>query len=231
MSQDDPGFDNRFDKEHTLVTAGTDSWEQAEQDARDDWLGDTTELDWFEDDAVGVPSRRGRDGASRPAAAGLGGIRGFAGMRDDAVFRRRAAAGAVLVLVLVVAVVAAVLAFGGSSKPSSPPLTPVVTSTPGTTTTAGTTTPTTPVTTPTHAVTRVVLPTSGKLQLGDTGSAVKKLQQALVKLGSGALTADGNFGTLTQRAVQAFQKAHGLAADGVVGAKTAKAINTALAAA
>ena len=109
---------------------------------------------------------------------------------------------------------------------------PIQTTTPATTTPA--------LTTPSHTTTTpakrgssslaLVLPASGKLALGDTGNVVKTLQKALVLLGSGALTADGNFGALTERAVAAFQQAHGLTADGVVGAKTAQAINVALAA-
>jgi peptidoglycan hydrolase-like protein with peptidoglycan-binding domain len=132
-----------------------------------------------------------------------------------------------MALVVAVVVIALVAFGGGSGKPLTPTL-PAAT-TPATTTPAQTTT-TAPAT---HAAKslKLVLPASGKLSLDDTGSAVKTLQKALVKLGSGALTADGNFGSLTERAVVAFQQAHGLTADGVVGAKTAQAINSALAAA
>jgi peptidoglycan hydrolase-like protein with peptidoglycan-binding domain len=75
-----------------------------------------------------------------------------------------------------------------------------------------------------------VLPASGKIRQGDTGSAVKKLQQALTKLGLDAGKADGVFGALTGTAVLAFQRANHLVADGVVGANTAAKINATLAA-
>jgi peptidoglycan hydrolase-like protein with peptidoglycan-binding domain len=63
------------------------------------------------------------------------------------------------------------------------------------------------------------------------GSDVKALQEALLELGFKPGKADGFFGVRTRKAVIAFQREHGLRADGLVGPKTAQAINEALAAA
>jgi peptidoglycan hydrolase-like protein with peptidoglycan-binding domain len=52
------------------------------------------------------------------------------------------------------------------------------------------------------------------LRRGSTGSEVRTLQELL------DVTVDGDFGWQTKAAVEAFQKAHGLTADGVVGPKT-----------
>ena len=52
------------------------------------------------------------------------------------------------------------------------------------------------------------------LKKGSRGAEVKTLQQKL------NLISDGIFGSLTEEAVKAFQKAKGLTVDGVVGAKT-----------
>lgn len=60
---------------------------------------------------------------------------------------------------------------------------------------------------------------SGKLRLGDSGSAVLSLQQALNKLGYN-LKADGKYGSGTYSAVRDFQKTHGLSVDGVAGTET-----------
>ena len=49
------------------------------------------------------------------------------------------------------------------------------------------------------------------LKVGSKGDDVKKLQE---KLG---LTADGNFGPGTEKAVKEWQSANGLTADGIVG--------------
>lgn len=65
------------------------------------------------------------------------------------------------------------------------------------------------------------------LQEGDTGAAVRTLQQDLDTLGAG-LSVDGDFGPATRAAVVAFQAAHGLAQDGIVGPLTWAAIGTAL---
>jgi peptidoglycan hydrolase-like protein with peptidoglycan-binding domain len=58
------------------------------------------------------------------------------------------------------------------------------------------------------------------LREGAKGEAVRALQNRLNALGFNAGSADGSFGPKTEAAVKAFQKARGLAADGVVGPKT-----------
>ena len=55
------------------------------------------------------------------------------------------------------------------------------------------------------------------------GEEVRQLQQALIKAGFD-LEADGIFGYKTDQAVKQFQQQHGLTADGIVGAKTRKAL-------
>jgi lipoprotein-anchoring transpeptidase ErfK/SrfK len=62
------------------------------------------------------------------------------------------------------------------------------------------------------------------LQLGDMGPAVMALQMYLSSLGYWVGVPDGTFGDSTQQAVWALQKAAGLSADGVVGPKTAAAL-------
>lgn len=56
------------------------------------------------------------------------------------------------------------------------------------------------------------------LKKGSKGEDVKVLQRAL------DITADGNFGSGTEKAVKEFQKSRGLVADGIVGNKTWEAI-------
>jgi peptidoglycan hydrolase-like protein with peptidoglycan-binding domain len=78
-----------------------------------------------------------------------------------------------------------------------------------------------------------VAPQADVLTLGDEGPKVKELQEKLLRLDSkkyslGAYGADGKFGSLTQKAVKAFQKASGLKQDGVVGAQTLAALNAAI---
>ncbi len=84
--------------------------------------------------------------------------------------------------------------------------------------------PATPAPSPT-----VVLPARGRLWTGDKGAAVTRLQQVLVAAGQDPGKADGVFGRQTRLAVIAFQKAQGLVGDGIVGKKTAAALNAAAA--
>ena len=62
--------------------------------------------------------------------------------------------------------------------------------------------------------------TTETLEMGSTGSDVKKLQQKLKDLGYLSGSADGTFGVETQAAVIAFQKNNNLTADGKAGTAT-----------
>ena len=58
------------------------------------------------------------------------------------------------------------------------------------------------------------------LRKGDQSVEVKLMQVALTELGYLKGASDGNFGTGTKTAVEAFQKDNGLDVDGIAGAKT-----------
>ena len=64
-----------------------------------------------------------------------------------------------------------------------------------------------------------------KLKSGAKGAAVLTLQQRLVALGYWNGKTDGKFGSTTQQAVYALQKAAGISRDGVVGPKTQRALD------
>ena len=59
---------------------------------------------------------------------------------------------------------------------------------------------------------------------GDVGPAVEQIQKGLKDAGFFGGQVDGKFTTLTRQAVISFQKAVGLKADGIVEAKTFKAL-------
>ena len=62
---------------------------------------------------------------------------------------------------------------------------------------------------------------STRLQRGSWGTAVKALQQKLIKLGYlNEYDADGKFGYTTEQAVRTFQRREGLKVDGIVGTET-----------
>lgn len=65
-----------------------------------------------------------------------------------------------------------------------------------------------------------------QLARGSSGPAVTALQQQLAATGYWCGAADGGFGHLTQQAVWALQKAHGLTRDGLVGPNTRAALDT-----
>ena len=62
------------------------------------------------------------------------------------------------------------------------------------------------------------------LKFGDRGPKVLALQQQLTDLGYWLGEPDGHFGSRTQQAVYALQKAAGISRDGTVGPKTTKAL-------
>ena len=66
---------------------------------------------------------------------------------------------------------------------------------------------------------------NGLLKYGVRSDAVRTLQQNLKTLGYYDGSVTGNFGRLTKEAVYNFQKANGLSADGVAGAKTLASIS------
>ena len=58
------------------------------------------------------------------------------------------------------------------------------------------------------------------LQKGSNSNQVKAVQRMLYAIGHYNSTIDGQFGSLTESAVKAYQQANGLTADGIVGQKT-----------
>ena len=72
------------------------------------------------------------------------------------------------------------------------------------------------------------MPTLPTLRRGSTGEYVTLLQTKLIQLGYdvGATGADGRYGAKTEAAVKAFQKDHGLVADGITGPRTWEALQT-----
>lgn len=91
-----------------------------------------------------------------------------------------------------------------------------------------TTAPSTPATTTTRSTVAAVPVPTAPLNPGASGAAVKTLQRALASAGYSTGTVDGSYGPATKSAVAAFQRAHGLTADGVAGPKTLAALAAAL---
>lgn len=95
------------------------------------------------------------------------------------------------------------------------------------TTVERTTTSTIVTTTTTPPTTTTVPPAAaadGTLELGEEGYDVAALQARLDELGYWHGASDGTYGQLTRQAVMAFQKAEGLARDGVAGPATLAAL-------
>lgn len=126
--------------------------------------------------------------------------------------RNAAVIGAVVLVVIVAGLWIGGVFSSSKSPTASPPTTPT----------------TTPTTTPAAPVHHVLPAPTGELKPGATGAQVKRLQRALKHLGYKVGTIDGDYGPSTQAAVEKFQKASGLAADGVLGPKTLAALKTAL---
>ena len=188
--------------------------------------------DWFDEPEASPPRRR--RGGSRSVEVEPDGDPGVT-VEDAPVRVRRpeprvfaiggrtlaSAQGALLgalAIALLRAIRAAAGAFSGGGNSAAPPTT--VPTTPPATTPA--TTPTPPATTAT-----LKLPTA-TVHPNDTGTPVKQLQAALIKLGYLKGKADGIFGPGTKAAVVAFQSASNLTADGIAGAKTLAALKQAL---
>ena len=64
------------------------------------------------------------------------------------------------------------------------------------------------------------------LKAGDYGDRVRELQKRLKELGYYKNSIDGSFGTVTQKAVKAFQERNGLTVDGVAGGATLTKLNS-----
>lgn len=110
-----------------------------------------------------------------------------------------------------------------SAPTTQPPKTSTPTTQPPTTTTAPL--PTTTTTEPPPTTTTVPPPPS--YRQGSEGPEVAALQERLVGLGFWIPNADGNYGSVTQQAVMAFQKTYGLGRDGIAGPATLAALETA----
>ncbi len=111
-----------------------------------------------------------------------------------------------------------------TATPTTPAPTPSSTPSPSPSTTPTATPTPKPTATPKPSPDPAPPPARTSLRYGDSGQEVRALQHRLVELGYWLGHRDGSFGPLTQQAVFALQKSAGLQRDGVVGPKTAKAL-------
>lgn len=158
-----------------------------------------TAEDWLDAESAGAPRRGLPENPSRRTVL-------------------MAAAVAVAVVVLVAGLAVGGVFSGGGTSDATTAATE--TTAPASTVTPSTSTSTTP------AAAAPVVPTA-PLQPGDQGVQVKRLQRALVRLGYPTGAVDGDYGPSTTGAVTRFQRASGLAADGVLGPKTLAALKQA----
>jgi hypothetical protein len=124
------------------------------------------------------------------------------------------AAAGLLVLILLIGGLAVAGVFSSSTPAPTTPIASV--------STAALTPTTTQATAPT-----VTAPTT-TLKPGDTGVEVKRLQRALAQLGYSVGKVDGDYGTATKTALEQFQTASNLTADGLFGPATRTALIKAL---
>jgi lipoprotein-anchoring transpeptidase ErfK/SrfK len=108
----------------------------------------------------------------------------------------------------------------GAALPGAPVPGPITT-----TVATGTATVTVPTTAVASTGPAASAAADGLLRRGDTGAAVRAVQQRLTDLGYWLGPTDGTFGPLTQQAVYALQGAAGLTRDGIVGPKTRAALD------
>ena len=128
---------------------------------------------------------------------------------------RRGFVGVIGVLVVLVASVTIWLADAWADRDDRDPAVP----SPASSTTITTTLePTTTTTSPRPAG------ADGSLEHGESGPEVEALQERLAAVGYWHGQSDGDYGQLTRQAVMAFQKAEGLARDGIAGPGTQAAV-------
>jgi hypothetical protein len=182
-----------------------------------DFLGE--DFEWKDEPAAGA----GASGEPPPSQQQRSFKSDLARLRDEATASPgRIALLALAALAAAAIVVGLVLATRGNDESNNA----AQTTTPATTS-AQTQTQTQPAAPP--AAPAIVVATAATIRPGDNGATVRTLQRALRQLGFAPGAVDGKFGQKTTDAVIAFQRAHQLTPDGLVGAKTAKAINQALA--
>jgi hypothetical protein len=154
------------------------------------------------------------------------GLRRGQGVLTPATIRRRRTAALIglAALLIFIAVIVAVLA-GGDGGETAEPASPTPPAAESPTPAPAPATPVEPVTpSPPQFEEGTVL------RPGDSGEAVRSLQEALGQLGYEVGEPDGEYGPATEAAVAAFQADQGLADDGVAGTQTLEAIEQALAA-
>jgi len=128
---------------------------------------------------------------------------------------------AVAVAVVLVAIIFIALALGGAFSSGGSP--PAANTNPPPTTTAPP-----PTTTVSPPASHVAVPTT-PLKPGDTGTQVKLLQRALLRLAYYSGKVDGDYGPATVEAVKTFQLAAKLTSDGIAGPQTLRALKSAVA--